>query len=256
MYADRANGRYREAETEGVERVAADDSAETPLLGDTELAELTRAARIIESTLNSPQDVEWAVDEKGRLFFLQCRPLELETPHLDIEETATRPAPLVSGGRTGAGGAAVGQVFVIRKEADMFRFPDNSILAANTASPRYAPLIPHAAALVAEHGSKAGHLANVAREFGIPALFGIKDCADTLEDAGTVTVDADAGCIYPGAHTEMIRPKNVSNPRQSGHENPEDRAGKRFSPEPDGPGLTGLPAGQLLDHPRHHPLLP
>jgi pyruvate,water dikinase len=52
--------------------------------------------------------------------------------------------------------------------------------------------------VVAEHGSVAGHLANVAREFGVPALFGVEGVVAKLEQGQVVTVDADGRTVYEG----------------------------------------------------------
>ena len=61
-----------------------------------------------------------------------------------------------------------------------------------------------AAAVVAEHGSSAGHLASVAREFCVPALFGVSDAPRVLAFAGEVTVDADGRAVYAGRIPELL----------------------------------------------------
>ena len=52
-------------------------------------------------------------------------------------------------------------------------------------------------AVVSEHGGIAGHLATVAREFGVPAIFGIGPL-DVLRRGDEVTVDADGLAVYKG----------------------------------------------------------
>jgi pyruvate,water dikinase len=46
-----------------------------PVLTDRELRELAAVVRDVEAHFGCPQDVEWAVDETGRLFVLQARPV-------------------------------------------------------------------------------------------------------------------------------------------------------------------------------------
>ena len=85
---------------------------------------------------------------------------------------------LVSGGTIASSGAAAGPVFVVETQADAIEFPDGAVLLTVQPLPRWASLIGRAAAIVAEHGSMAGHLATVAREHGVPALFSVEGWAN------------------------------------------------------------------------------
>ena len=51
-----------------------------------------------------------------------------------------------------------------------------------------APLVARASAVISERGGFAGHLANVAREFGIPAIFGVATAMTNVENGELVTV--------------------------------------------------------------------
>jgi len=48
---------------------------DAPVLGDARLRELCDLGVRLEHALGSPQDVEWALDEAGKLFVLQARPI-------------------------------------------------------------------------------------------------------------------------------------------------------------------------------------
>ena len=111
------------------------------------------------------------------------------------------------GGVTASPGTASGKVFVVEKHADIFGFPQGGVLVARQALPVWAALINRAAAVVTVQGGVAGHLASVAREFKVPALFSVEDALDKLTTGETVTVDADNRRVYAGHIPELIGEK-------------------------------------------------
>ena len=81
----------------------------------------------------------------------------------------TRPFSRV--GETAGPGVAAGPVFLVRNNLDLLQFPEGGVLVTAFPHPSWATLLSRAAAVVTDRGGITGHLANVAREFGIPALF-------------------------------------------------------------------------------------
>jgi pyruvate, water dikinase len=184
-------------------------------LTDEQAKELARLAVRIEAYYKRPQDIEWAVDGKGSIVILQCRPLfqkaeKEKSPH---EEKNDRAKVLVRGGVTASTGVGSGPVFISRKDMDALQFPAGAVLVTEQSLPRWATLLSRAAAVVTEQGSIAGHLANVCREFGVPALFGVEDAIRHLLNGQTVTVDADGLRIYEGRVeallTQTEKPRNL-----------------------------------------------
>ena len=71
--------------------------------------------------------------------------------------------------------------------------------------PQWAPLLRTATALVAETGSEAGHLATIAREFGLPAILSAKEATKTLANGQVVTIDATNRTVYKGRVEELLQ---------------------------------------------------
>ncbi len=184
------------------------EKALEPSITDAQALELGRAAVALEAMYDGPVDVEWAVDATGKMQFLQCRelaqlPSSGEGPGAG-EDRRTHGVPLAAGGVTASPGVGAGEAFVVRREADLLRFPRGAVLVGVEAPPRFASVIHMAAAIVTEKGGAAGHLANVAREFRVPALMGVAGAAGLLATGTTVTVDADGRAVYPGRVEELL----------------------------------------------------
>ncbi|HSN53919.1 MAG TPA: PEP/pyruvate-binding domain-containing protein [Candidatus Sulfomarinibacteraceae bacterium] len=186
---------------EGIDRRRlAPDQAERPALSDDQVVAVARLALELESHFGQPQDVEWALGGDGELVVLQCRPLRRARvveggPAIDGE-------PLVRGGVCASPGVAGGPVAWVRSDREALKMPDGAVLVVDVPDPRWAALLDRAAAVVAEHGGIAGHLATVAREIGVPALFGVGSLA-ALHRSDEVTVDADGRAVHAGRFPEV-----------------------------------------------------
>lgn len=189
-----------------------------PVLSADQALDLARLALRIEAHYDAPQDIEWAIDKTGRRFILQCRPLQW-TPGPAIDAPADgHPGheTLLRGGVTASGGAAAGPVYPVTKRADMLRFPTGAVLVTTQALPDWAPLLARAAAIVTEQGGMAGHLASVAREFGLPALFDVPDALKRLAAGETVTVDAGGRAVYGGRVHALLEKQVAKRPPMAG----------------------------------------
>jgi len=195
---------------EGV--VLVDDAAATqPALTDEQALQLADLSLSLEEHFGSPQDIEWCLDGAGRLLVLQSRPLkQLSAPAR--EEAAPAPPPavgvdhpvLLKGGETAGPGVAAGPVFVVRNNADLLQFPEAAVLVTAFPHPSWATLLPRAAAVVTDRGGVTGHLANVAREFAVPALFNTGEATSLLKNGQVITVDADGLTVYRGQVESLL----------------------------------------------------
>ena len=192
--------------------ISADEVMQASIPGQTAL-ELATIALRIEEHYGVAQDIEWVLDDTGQIAILQCRPLRqssgvLESTRIgyDIPDCEV----IVSGGLRASPGAGFGPVFVVRKESDTLLFPKGAVLVVKQALPRWAALMGRASALVAEQGSVAGHLANVAREFGVPTILGVEGATELLENSQPVTVDADGRKVCKGKIEALFRHRPAS----------------------------------------------
>ncbi|MDP1651849.1 MAG: PEP/pyruvate-binding domain-containing protein [Rhodocyclaceae bacterium] len=202
----------------------ADPAGGQSCLTEAEARELARVSLQIESHFGAPQDIEWAFDRNGKLFILQARPLDavagqgLVGPEAERELAPgagqpTDRAPIFSGGVTASRGAAAGEVYKVDCALDILEFPKGAVLVVETPYPEWAVLMNRAVAVVSETGQSATHLATVAREFGVPALFDLPGATARLENGQTITVCATARRVYEGRVEALLkaapRPPNL-----------------------------------------------
>jgi pyruvate,water dikinase len=176
-----------------------------PAIADGAIRSLTQGGLKLERYFQGPQDVEWAVDQGGRLFFLQSRPLALiQTKSSQAITAADFPGHprLLTGGKTASPGVAAGVVWRAGR-GDKRTPPENAILVARTASPDYASLMNRIQGLITDVGSVTSHLASVAREFGVPALLDVEGATQTPTDGQEITLVADTGTVYQGIVAEL-----------------------------------------------------
>ena len=195
-------------EGEGCIRMeTADGLGTTPSLTDEQIQNLADHAIRIEQYYESAQDIEWAVCPDGKIYILQSRPLqqmEMVVPEEEVNLERFHASLLLEGGINASPGVASGNVYKVAKKVDILQFPEGAVLVVEQALPTWAPLVARASAVISEQGGFAGHLANVAREFGIPALFGVSGAAAKVNNGDLVTVAADLGRVYLGSIAPLL----------------------------------------------------
>lgn len=190
-----------------------DEMQSEPSLTQAQVLSIAEKSIDIQHHYGEPQDIEWAVINEGKdsvLYFLQCRPLRnsKKTDKAKLPDIKQAEGLIASGGLTASPGVAYGKVYTVKSETDLTRFPDKAVLVTQQALPRWAPLLGRASAVITEKGGFAGHLANVAREFDVPAIFGIQNACDLLSKEDRITLDADNKSIYRGKVAEILKYKS------------------------------------------------
>lgn len=181
--------------------------AEGSVIAEDTIRELAEIAVRLESHFGTPQDIEWAVDKQNTIIILQSRPLghsvqsQQFTAFIDAE---IEQESLLSAGTSVYSGVASGPVYIVRSDLDLLQFPRESVMVVEHPLPDWATLLPRAVAVISETGQVAAHLATVAREFGIPAIFGVKGAISALKNGQVVTVDAVTCRIYDGKIDRLL----------------------------------------------------
>jgi pyruvate,water dikinase len=188
-----------------------EDQSSTPIPLDF-LEKLAGEALRMEELYGHALDIEWAMDQSAQLIILQVRPLLI----LSAEEDHDEPVPLdfpghpllLSGGKCAASGVVSGRVLIktrVNQEGKTPPIEPDTILVARTASTALTPWASKVKGIITDIGGTASHLASVAREFGVPALFDTQTATSTLKNGDVVTLWASRGLVYQGVVEDLVR---------------------------------------------------
>ena len=107
----------------------------------------------------------------------------------ELEDDAVLTGSAVSPGKVSAAAS------LILTAADFAKMRPDTVLVCPTTTPAWTPLFPKAAGLVTDIGGILAHGSIVAREYGIPAVLGLKDATKRIADGQRITVDGDMGTV-------------------------------------------------------------
>ncbi len=167
-----------------------------PLLGEPSLSaaeavELGGLVRRVEDLLGMAVEIEWAKDETG-IQLLQARPLHLQPAQVPDEIWLRHPG--LTGHPAGVGWGS-GRACVVQCECELARVAPGDVLVTRVAGPSLSQILPRVAGVVAELGGSTSHLASLARERGVPAVFGVLEATQRIPDGVQVAVDGVAGIV-------------------------------------------------------------
>jgi pyruvate,water dikinase len=176
-----------------------------PALNDEDIIRLAQYGVQIENHYGVPQDIEWAVEERGKVFILQARP---ETVHgmkekLKGEERKDiMEQEILVRGIGVSPGQSSGRVKIILDAKNISSFKQGEVLVTGMTTPDWVPAMKIASAVVTDLGGKTCHAAIVSRELGVPCVVGTENGTKVLNDGKMVTVDGQRGLIFKGAAVE------------------------------------------------------
>jgi pyruvate,water dikinase len=180
-------------------------------LTEAQLKIIVEYALRIERHFGTPQDIEWTVDNNGKVYILQCRPLavsdtgssELHGKNNNDKKEKSHNI-LIDEGACASSGIGSGKVFVLNRFKDLINFPSGGILVVKKTSPELTRVLHKASGLIADIGNTTGHLAIIARELGIPAIVNTNNATEVLSSGMTITIDANENRVYEGIEEELI----------------------------------------------------
>ncbi len=195
-----------------VEEKIPDDLVNKPCLTEEQIKVITEYAVRIENFFSAPQDIEWTIDQTGKVYILQSRPLAVsEAITLDDNGKTssgkielTNPV-LLNEGACASPGIGSGNVFILNRYKDIVNFPSGGILVVKKTSPELTRVLHKASGLIADIGNTTGHLAIIARELGIPAIVNTNNATEKLTNGMFITIDAFENKVYSGSVDELFK---------------------------------------------------
>jgi len=177
-----------------------DDMKEKRVLTDDEIMKLVELGEKVEEHYGVPQDTEWGIEEDGRIYMLQSRPI---TTIKEMKETSTSEEgvgeDIILVGLGASPGVASGRVKIIRSIDELPKVEEGDIMVTRMTTPDMVPAMKRAVAIVTDEGGLTCHAAIVSRELSTPAVVGTKRATEVLKDGMIVTVDGEKGKIYRGS---------------------------------------------------------
>ncbi len=133
-----------------------------------------------ESKLKFPENLETYFGERPNI-----------AEELEFKATGRREFS----GLAASGGKIKAKVKVLESVLEVEKIKTGEILVTKQTDPGWAMVFPIIGGLIVEHGGALSHGAIVAREFGIPAVLGIENITEILNDNDEVILDGNLGKI-------------------------------------------------------------
>jgi pyruvate,water dikinase len=209
---------------------AIDDADDVGLLGCSEIIQW------LEGDLPAAQVARMAAERRE-----QRRRWNRYTPPIQIGENAGRPAapeatPAPADtyrGRPVSPGQAHGRARLVHSLSEIGDVLPGEILICRELVFEYSPILDMVAAVVAERDGLLGHSGVLAREYGLPAVFGVAEATRLLHTGDEVQVDATQGSIvhlHPQPDWDILKRYRGGRAKAGKAPGTRQRAGRRIQP--------------------------
>ncbi len=181
-----------------------------PKLKESEVIKLAKIGEKLHQHYFFPQDAEFALDQKRRIFIVQTRPVttlkEAEKEKLftqEAKEAKTTEKEIskkkeILAGSPASPGIGWGAVVVVGSKKEIGRVKQGNVLVTSMTTPDFVPAMKKVSAIVTDKGGLTSHAAIISRELGVPCVVGTEKATSVLKERSVVTVDGSTGKIYQG----------------------------------------------------------
>jgi pyruvate, water dikinase len=176
------------------------------LLGPNFLRTIAEGAVTLERMFDSPLQLRWTRGKSDHPVITGVHFIHGPEKAAvgDLGEKLKDAEILLKGGETVQAGIAAGRTVLVSDDADPEQVPHGAIALAHSASPQLSLILRRASALITEVGTSIGHLATIARELRVPAIFGAADALQYIPEGIEVTVDAGERTVYSGVIESLL----------------------------------------------------
>ncbi len=164
-------------------------------------------------------DVEWAIDGiDSKIYILQTRPETIhsnkDNSNLNIEKyIMEEKGEIILNGVAVGDKISSGKVKIIDDIKNISLFRKGDILVTDMTTPDWEPIMKISSGIITNKGGRTCHAAIVAREMGLNAVVGTKNCTDLLKEVTSVTIDcaqSEEAVVYNGILKFRIDSININ----------------------------------------------
>lgn len=188
-------------------------------ISDALIVKLAKLGAKIHQHYFFPQDIEWAIDSKDRVYIVQTRPITTLTNAIDetkedalISQKAlklTEQKTVLLTGSPASPGIGWGPAIIINSKKEISKVKQGDILVTEMTTPDFVPAMKKVSGIVTDRGGQTSHAAIVSRELGVPCVVGTDKATKTIKDGQSITVDGSSGTVYRGGlnlDQQIIKP--------------------------------------------------
>ena len=133
--------------------------------------------------------------------FITCGPPQLASSMQEVVQPERSASALSRSGQACSPGVVRGPVKIVR-DPRTATVVAGDILVAQRTDPGWVTIFPLVSGMIMERGSLLSHSAIVARELGLPAIVGVEDACQWLEDGDWVELNGATGTIRKFEHSD------------------------------------------------------
>jgi len=178
-----------------------------PKLSDKEVIKIAKIAERLHRHYFFPQDCEFALDKKRKIYFVQTRPVTtLKQKESEINSNSdavladrqVESKKEILSGQPASPGIGWGPVVLINSKSQIGRVKQKDVLVTSMTTPDFVPAMKKVSAIVTDKGGLTSHAAIVSRELGVPCVVGTQNATKILKNGQVITVHGGLGKVYQG----------------------------------------------------------